>query len=161
MLVSVIIPTYKRTTYLKIALDSVLKQTYGNFEILVVNDYPPMAEEIDQLVAEFNDSRIKLIHHKQNGGESASRNTALTYVQGEIVALLDDDDIWEPTFLEKHVAKHQERPEVGFVYCGYVRFWDNDLLGRQVRPATPAPEDMYTGDAGREICDGFLFSDFY
>ncbi|MCB0837381.1 MAG: glycosyltransferase family 2 protein [Bacteroidetes bacterium] len=144
MLVSVIIPTYKRTTYLKIALDSVLKQTYGNFEILVVNDFPPMEEEIDQLVAEFNDSRIKLIHHEENGGESASRNTALTYVKGEIVALLDDDDIWEPTFLEKHVAKHQERPEVGFVYCGYVRFWDDDVLGKQVRPAVPSPDDMYT-----------------
>ena len=128
MLVSVIIPTYKRTTYLKIALESVVKQTYENFECLVVNDYPPMRDEIDELVAEFGDSRIKLIHHEQNGGESQSRNTALTYAQGDIVALLDDDDIWKPEFLEASVARHKERPEVGLVYTGYVRFWDEDLL---------------------------------
>ena len=143
MLVSIVIPTYKRTTYLKIALESVVKQTYENFECLVVNDFPPMKDEIDQLVADFGDSRIQLIHHEQNGGESASRNTALTYAKGDIVALLDDDDIWKPEFLAQHVARHQEKPEVGLVYCGYVRFWDGDVLGSQTRPAAPSPADMY------------------
>lgn len=144
MLVSIIIPTYKRTTYLKKALESVLAQTYDNFECLVVNDYPPFKAEVDQLVESLEDQRIKVLHNPVNGGESVSRNNAIAVAAGEVIALLDDDDYWNPSFLEKHVEKHQENPELGVVYCGYIKFWTDDLLGSQVYPAaTPSSGDIY------------------
>lgn len=144
MLASIVIPTYKRTTYLRVALDSVIKQTYSHFECLVVNDYPPFKDEVTALVESLGDSRIKVLHNPRNGGESFSRNHAIQVAKGEIIALLDDDDYWKPDFLEKHVNRHQANPELGIVYCGYVKFWDNELLGsREYLATAEQPRDMY------------------
>ncbi|GAB4424083.1 MAG: glycosyltransferase [Bacteroidia bacterium] len=142
MLVSIIIPTYKRLGYLQEALESVARQTYTEFECLVVNDFPPMRAEIDALVAGVGDARIRVIHHEKNGGESQSRNTALKEVQGEIVALLDDDDVWFDTYLEAVVRCHREHPQAGLVYAGYIQFWDNKVLGAKVYPAQQPPADL-------------------
>ncbi|MEL6588854.1 MAG: glycosyltransferase family A protein [Bacteroidota bacterium] len=138
--VSVVIPTYKRTAYLEKALISVVGQTFTDFEVLVVNDYPPFRDTVEEVVAKIGDSRIKLIHHEQNGGESQSRNTALAVAKGEIVALLDDDDVWKPKFLERSVEVHDANPRVGIVYTGLLQFWDDNILGQKeiAPPARPA-----------------------
>lgn len=144
MLVTVVIPTYKRTAYLKVALESVIRQTYSHFECLVVNDSPPFREKVDEVVASIGDERIRVIHNPQNGGESFSRNNAIRAAKGEIIALLDDDDYWKPGFLQQHVTKHEANPDLGIVYCGYVKFWDDELLGtREYFADQTPPRDMY------------------
>ncbi|MFK7921324.1 MAG: glycosyltransferase family 2 protein [Bacteroidia bacterium] len=138
--VTVVIPTYKRTAYLEKALISVSGQTFADFEVLVVNDFPPFKDTVDEVVAKVNDDRIRVIHHVQNGGESQSRNSALAEARGEIIALLDDDDVWKPQFLERSVAVHDANPNVGIVYTGLLQFWDDNILGHKeiAPPARPA-----------------------
>ncbi|MEL6674285.1 MAG: glycosyltransferase family 2 protein [Bacteroidota bacterium] len=145
MLVTVIIPTYKRIDYLREAVQSVVDQTYTNFECLVVNDYPPFKDQIQDLIDSFQDERVRVIHHEQNGGESQARNTAIPEAKGEIIGLLDDDDIWLENFLAEHVKKHQERPDAGLVYSGLHKFWDNDFMApRTYTGETPPPAEKLT-----------------
>lgn len=111
--VTVVIPAYNAMTYLPETLDSVLKQTFADFEVLIVND--GSSDRIIQWASEITDSRVKLIS-QSNQGLSAARNTGIVHAQGEYVAFLDADDLWEPTKLEKQVHCLDSKPEVGLVY---------------------------------------------
>jgi glycosyltransferase involved in cell wall biosynthesis len=91
-LVSVIIPTYNRANYVTDAIDSVLKQTYTNYEIIVVND--GSKDNTEQVLAPYQD-RVTIIN-KKNGGPSVARNVAIAASKGELIAFLDDDDRWLP-----------------------------------------------------------------
>ena len=103
-LVSVIIPTYNRSSYLKQSIQSVLAQTYQNFEILVINDG---GEDVLHIIESINDSRIKYINHKKNKGVSAARNSGLKNAKGKYIAYLDDDDAYYPEHLQTLVEKLQ------------------------------------------------------
>lgn len=149
---TVIVPTYKRNAYLVKALDSVQKQTFTDFECLIVNDYPPFHDEVEAIVAALGDERFRVIHHEKNGGQPQARNTAILQAQTNILALLDDDDIWEPDFLELHVQRHRDMPEAGMVYSGAIEFWEEDILGTKFFPATPPPEDIRTAILRGEFC---------
>lgn len=96
-LVSVVLTTYNRRDLLPDAIRSVLEQTYTNFELLVVND---AGEDVSDIIASFNDERIKLLTHKFNSGLPFARNTALRIIKGEIVTYLDDDDLYLPNHLQ-------------------------------------------------------------
>lgn len=111
--VTVVIPAYNAMTYLPETLDSVLKQTFADFEVLIVND--GSSDRIVTWASEITDSRVKLIS-QENQGLSAARNTGIVHAQGEYVAFLDADDLWEPTKLEKQVHCLDLKPEVGLVY---------------------------------------------
>jgi glycosyltransferase involved in cell wall biosynthesis len=111
--VTVIIPAYNAMTYLPETLDSVLKQTFADFEVLIVND--GSSDRIVSWASEITDSRVKLIS-QENQGLSAARNTGIVHAQGEYVAFLDADDLWEPTKLGKQVHCLDSKPEVGLVY---------------------------------------------
>lgn len=100
-LVSVAIPAYK-ATFLKSAIESVINQTYKNLEIIIVNDRSP--ENLDGIVAKFSDHRIKYFTNNINIGgldPVANWNKCLSLCSGEYFALLCDDDVYEPTFIEK------------------------------------------------------------
>lgn len=128
MFVSIIIPTYNRIPYLEMALDAVLIQTYTQFECIIVNDYPQVRGELDKLIAARYDYRFKVIHNSRSMGVSRARNKAIKQAKGEIIAFLDDDDIWAVDYLEQHVQQHVQNPEAGVVFCGYTEFWDDGLL---------------------------------
>lgn len=103
--ISVIIPVYNRLELLKRAVNSVLTQTYINFEIIIIND-----GSTDKALYDIEfcpDPRIKLIHHETNQGVSAARNTGILASSGEYIALLDSDDEWFPLKLEKQLQKVQ------------------------------------------------------
>ncbi|NMG08966.1 glycosyltransferase [Brasilonema sp. UFV-L1] len=110
--VSVIIPAYNAIAYLKEAVESVLKQTFTDFEILIVDD--GSSDGTVEWVSQIKDPRVRLIS-QQNQGSSGARNTGITAASGEYIALLDADDIWEPTKLEKQVRHLEENPSVGLV----------------------------------------------
>ena len=93
---SVIIPTYNRSRYLPKAINSVLSQTFQDFEIIVVDDCS--TDNTVQIIQEFvkHDSRIKLLRHERNKGAQAARNTGIVNSTAEYVAFLDSDDEWLP-----------------------------------------------------------------
>ena len=99
--VSVILPTYNRPDRLTEALQSVLRQTCQDFEIVVVNDG---GTDVGATVAALNDGRIMYVQHDRNRGLAASRNTGLTAASGTYIAYLDDDDRYLPNHLETLVS---------------------------------------------------------
>ncbi len=111
--VSVVIPAYNAMTYLPETVESVLRQTFTDFEVLIVND--GSSDHIVQWVSELEDPRVKFIS-QENQGVSMARNTGIVQAQGEYIAFLDADDLWEPTKLEKQVRCLDEKQTVGLVY---------------------------------------------
>ena len=98
-LISVIVPVYKVETYLPTCVDSILSQTFSDFELILVDDGSPDAcgAMCDGYARE--DSRIRVIHQK-NGGLSAARNTGLDIAKGEYVTFVDSDDVIAPDCLQ-------------------------------------------------------------
>ncbi|HRW06852.1 MAG TPA: glycosyltransferase family A protein, partial [Caldilineaceae bacterium] len=99
--VSVLIPAYKQAAYLGAAIESVLNQSYHNFELIVVSDASP--DHTDEVVARYPDPRLIFIEHEENQGLPAARNTGLRAATGEIFALLDADDLFHREKLAAHV----------------------------------------------------------
>jgi glycosyltransferase involved in cell wall biosynthesis len=111
--ISVIIPAYNAMTYLPETLDSVIAQTFKDFEVLVVDD--GSTDDTPVYVASHTDSRVKLIA-QSNQGTAAARNNGISQAKGEYVAFLDADDLWRKEKLEKQVQILDSRPEIGLVY---------------------------------------------
>ncbi|MEA5616719.1 glycosyltransferase family 2 protein [Cronbergia sp. UHCC 0137] len=114
-LVSVIIPTYNRPDYLKQAIDSAIKQTYRNIEIIVSDNCSPESPQI--LIESFSDSRIKFWRHNQNIGMLANQMNAFKMAKGKYVASLHDDDMWNEDFLAKLVPPLEENPDLILAFC--------------------------------------------
>ena len=105
-MITVITPTYKRHQYLKNAIDSVLAQTYTDFEMIIVDDNPPGSEErtmTEEVIKEITDPRVHYVQNEKNLGGAGSRNVAIDLAQGEYVAFLDDDDMYLPDRLKVQV----------------------------------------------------------
>lgn len=106
-LVSIILNNYNYAAYLNEAIESVLKQTYSNYEILLVDD--GSTDSSREIIEEYADIHNKVIPiFKKNGGQTSAFNAAFERANGEIIALLDSDDYWYPEKLEKIVVKHEQ-----------------------------------------------------
>ncbi|MGQ0623874.1 MAG: glycosyltransferase [Sporichthyaceae bacterium] len=116
-----IIPAYNAEAHVAAAIRSVLSQTYQDFEIVVVDD--GSTDNTSSALADFGDA---IVHVTQpNSGAAAARNTALRHASGELIALLDADDLWLPRRLERMVAYLDENPHVGFATSdAYLRHED-------------------------------------
>jgi glycosyltransferase involved in cell wall biosynthesis len=125
--VSVIIPTLNRTPLLKRALESVMSQTYKNLEILVIDDSPDkeINKKNSNMIKELNDNRIKFILNENKHGGAGARNHGISLAIGELIAFLDDDDIWKEEKIELQTKKIIRDPSLGIVYCDY-ELYDND-----------------------------------
>lgn len=108
--VSVIIPVYGVEEYIAAAVQSVLDQTYKNFELLIIDDESP--DTSVEICQQFKDPRIKILHQK-NRGLAGARNTGIRHAQGEYLGFLDGDDLWLPEKLEKHINHLESSPSVG------------------------------------------------
>ena len=107
-LVSIITPCFNAEKYIRQTIESVLNQTYKNFEMIIVDDIS--TDKSVEIIREYSkkDDRIKLIVAKEKIGASGARNVALREMQGQYAAFLDSDDIWLPTKLEKQVKFMQD-----------------------------------------------------
>jgi glycosyltransferase involved in cell wall biosynthesis len=115
--VSVIIPSFNREATLKQSVASVLRQTYEEFELIVVDDCSD--DRTSEVLSQICDSRMKVITHDRNRGGSAARNTGIRAAQAEYVAFQDSDDEWLPTKLQKQMAVLENAgPTTIGVYCG-------------------------------------------
>lgn len=101
-LVSVIMPSWNTAKYIGDSIQSVIDQTYQNWELIIVDDCS--TDNTDDVVASFNDSRIKYFKNSKNSGAALTRNRALREAVGEWIAFLDSDDLWKPEKLEKQVS---------------------------------------------------------
>lgn len=113
--VSVVVPAYNVRSYIEDALVSLERQSFQEFEVLIVDD--GSTDGTAELVKPFcqRDSRFQLLH-KQNGGLSSARNYGIRHARADYIALLDGDDAYEPDKLVTHVAILDRTPEVGVVY---------------------------------------------
>ena len=109
--ISLILPTYNRATLLPRAIDSILNQTYPDFELIVIND--GSADKTQEILEEYaaKDKRIKVINHEKNKGLVAGLNEGLEQAKGEYIARMDDDDVSYPERFEKQLAYMEEHPE--------------------------------------------------
>ena len=130
-LVSVVIPTYKRSDLLMKAIESVLNQTYRNLELLVVNDNVKGDEyslELYKLVEPIKDKRFKLVEQEKHINGAAARNAGIRVAKGEYIAFQDDDDYWEPEKIEEQVKLLSSLDSTwGAVAC-MKRFYNNGVL---------------------------------
>jgi len=118
--VSTIIPTYNRAEFLRMAITSVLNQTFQDFEIIVVDD--ASEDHTHEIIDNFGDRRIKYIRHEVNKGVTAARNTGVLSSSGNYIAFLDDDDEWLPRKLQMQVVLLEDSSStVGGVYTSHVK----------------------------------------
>jgi glycosyltransferase involved in cell wall biosynthesis len=108
--VSVIIPVYGVEAYIAEAIQSVLDQTYQDFELLIVDDESP--DRSVEICRQFTDPRIKILHQK-NRGLAGARNTGIRQAQGAYLAFLDGDDLWLPEKLAQHIEHLEQYSQVG------------------------------------------------
>jgi len=125
--VSVIIPTYNRAHLLPRAIQTVLNQTYQDFELIVVDD--GSTDNTEEIVKSFNDPCIRYIRHEENKGAAAARNTGIKAAKGGFIAFQDSDDEWLPEKLEKQMKVFENAPaKVGVVYTGFWRIENNKKI---------------------------------
>ena len=99
-LVSIIIPYFHKKNFINNSINSILNQTYQNFEIILVNDEESLETKKFLENISKEDLRIKLINNDKNLGAGESRNKAINYTKGEYIAFCDSDDLWKPKKLE-------------------------------------------------------------
>lgn len=115
-MISVVIPLYNKEQSIASTLQTVLKQTYQDFEIVIVND--GSTDYSVEEVTKVTDPRIRLIHQK-NAGVSAARNRGIEEAKGEYIAFLDADDEWKPDYLKTQYELTQKYPECSIFACNY------------------------------------------
>lgn len=126
--VSVIIPCYNTAKFVAETFESVFSQTYKDYEVVVVNDGSPDTLELEQVIAPWRD-KIRYIR-TENCGLAGARNNGIRVSRGELIALLDSDDILEPNYLEVQVRKLEEDPSADIVYPNALIFGEG-LLTRE------------------------------
>ena len=124
-LVSVIMPSYNTGGFIKESIQSVLNQTYSNWELLIVDDCS--SDNTLDVISTFKDRRIKIISNSKNLGAAVSRNRALREASGRWVAFLDSDDLWKPEKLEKQI-QFMENNSYAFSYTEYYEIDENDCF---------------------------------
>jgi glycosyltransferase involved in cell wall biosynthesis len=113
--ITVAIPTYNRSQYLKKAIKSVISQTFEDFELIVIDN--ASSDNTSEMVHSFSDPRIKYFRNKYNIGMIKNWNRAIKLARGQYLLILGDDDKLKPNFLEKSVAIHKRYPFLGFTFC--------------------------------------------
>lgn len=114
---SVVVPLYNKEKYIKRTLDSILNQTFSDFEIIIVND--GSTDKSCEVIESIKDDRIHLIH-KENGGVSSARNRGIKEAKGEFIAFLDADDEWFANKLQKQYVLHKKNPKLVWSCSGYM-----------------------------------------
>ncbi len=121
-LVSIIMPSYNTAKYIKETIESVINQTYTNWELLIVDDCS--TDNTDEIVKKFKDERIKYFKNEKNSGAAISRNKALREAKGKWIAFLDSDDLWHKEKLEKQI-KYMKDNNYHFSYTQYEEIDEN------------------------------------
>jgi glycosyltransferase involved in cell wall biosynthesis len=151
---SVCIPTYNAAAYLREAIESVLAQTFADFELLICDD--ASTDATAQLVEEFRDERVRYLPYSQNLGQSGNFNRCIEQAQGDLWTLLSADDRLLPDFLERANDALGRHPEAEFFVSAYRRIdADGDYLGDN--QPWPSPRVVEAGGFLHELLQGSCF----
>ncbi len=145
-----IIPTYNRQQLLVEAIENVLAQDHQAIEVIVIDD--GSVDDTARVVGQF-DQRVKY-HYQENQGQSSARNKAIAMAQGEIIALLDSDDVWLPGKISKELALFNRYPDVGMIAGNGEYYLENQLRSSSVL------EDggiVFTDNQPRHFCWSFPY----
>ena len=148
-LFSIVIPTYNHAHLLRRCLDSIVFQTYSNWEVIVVNNFSE--DNTIEVVESYNDSRIHLINNSNNGIIAVSRNKGISESQGEWICFLDSDDWWKHNKLEACLPYLKD---YDFIYHDLCIFRESGkkygsrsvLAGRSVNPESPIADVFINGN---------------
>lgn len=137
MKVSVIIPLYNKAAYIQRALTSVFNQTFGDYEIIIIDD--GSEDDSVEVVKRMMRRSIRLIT-QTNRGPGITRQTAMEMANGEYIAFLDADDEWMPQFLEKALLLLEEFPQAGAAGMGYMLVHNEQQIKQaKIKTLTPYP----------------------
>lgn len=153
-LVSVIMPAYNAEKWVAEAIESVLRQTYPYFELIVVDD--GSSDGTGGVIESFKDERVVYIHHSKNLGVAEARNTALKAARGKWGTLIDADDVWLPERLEKLLEILESAGESYFVADDHIVYFDSP---RGLKKWGSEFDLYYHIKFGKEILN-FTFSDY-
>ena len=131
---SVVIPTYNRRPFLEKAVDSVLNQTYRNFELIIIDD--GSSDGTKEFISNHEDSRIRYIY-QNNSGVSHARNRALKLTKGNYIAFLDSDDFWTEEKLEKTADHVKASPDISIFHTDEVWYRKGKLLSQRKKHKKP------------------------
>lgn len=121
--VSIIIPVYNSSKYLKQCIDSVINQTYKNLEIIIIDDNS--SDNSTEIINKIKDNRIKLVSNKKNKGVANTRNIGIKKATGSYICFLDSDDYWHNDKIKKQVD-FIEKNNYTFIYSSYIYLRGND-----------------------------------
>ena len=109
--VSVIMPVYNVERFVAVAVQSVLDQSFADFELLIIDDVSP--DRSIAICEAFDDKRIRIVRHEKNRGLAGARNSGIRHARGDLLAFLDSDDCWHPEKLAQHVRHLRDNSRVG------------------------------------------------
>ena len=156
--ISVIMPAYNVERYLAASVESVLRQSYDDWELVIVNDGSTDRTGTIAEALAGRDARIRVVH-QANGGLSAARNTAMRYAGGDYFALLDSDDLWDADFLASQMAVFAARPDVAIVTAN-ARNLGGPYDGQPARPWPDTRPDPTLAEMLRDEEAIFIMSVF-
>jgi glycosyltransferase involved in cell wall biosynthesis len=128
--VSVIIPTYNAANWLKQSIDSVLRQIFTDYELIIIDD--GSTDDTSSIVKSFDDKRIRYFH-KANGGVASARNMGLDKATGEYIAFLDSDDLWPESYLEVIVLALEKASDYGLAYTAMTVSYPDGTITKHFR----------------------------
>jgi glycosyltransferase involved in cell wall biosynthesis len=131
-MVSVILVTWNRAALLPESIESVLRQTYANLELIVADDGSD--DDTEQVVRSFNDSRVHYFKEPHTGRTGRLKNLAIQRARGEYIAFNDSDDSWVPHKLEQQLQLMEVHPETGFCITDALTFSDSGVLSEHTYP---------------------------
>ncbi|MBD2464448.1 glycosyltransferase [Oscillatoria sp. FACHB-1407] len=146
-LISVVLPVYNGEKTIQRTIESVLKQTFSDFELLIIND--GSSDRTVEIVTQINDPRIRLFSYP-NSGVSASRNRGIAQATGEFISFIDADDLWTPDKLAAQLNALQTHPDAAVAYS-----W-TDWIDESDRPLRPAGRSTASG----KVYEKLLLRDF-
>lgn len=121
-LVSIVVPCYNAEKFIEKTINSILNQSYKNYEIIVVDD--GSTDDSIKILKNLNTKKINIINQK-NSGVSVARNTGMHKSKGEFIIFFDADDIMSYDFLEKRIQKFKIRTDIDYV-CGFINFFEKE-----------------------------------
>ena len=124
-MISIVLPSFNRARILPKAVESILRQTYQDFELIIVDD--GSSDNTREVVNSFNDDRIVYVH-QENAGACVARNNGINHARGEYIAFQDSDDIWHEDKLEKQLKILQDK-NADIVFCRMNRMSDGKKIG--------------------------------
>ena len=145
-LVSIIMPSYNTAKYIGESIQSVLAQTYTNWELIIVDDCS--TDNTDEVVASIKDSRIRYLKNDKNSGAAVSRNRALREARGRWIAFLDSDDLWLPSKLESQIRLLGEHDDAAVAFSYYEKISEQgERAGRIIKsPAQVTYRQLLRGN---------------